>query len=149
MKRILKWGGITILIILVIFILLIIFVPSSNKSFEEGREAGLNSRQKQQSQESTSNEDKKRIYKEVVAAEDKGRIEAENQCPTDTSKDPLYEQWQEMSDEEQQEYLQKCSNLQTQLSEQYRNEVLVKYGMSSEEWSTISVEANKEQWTLD
>lgn len=149
MRKVLKWGGISLAVLIGLIVLLIIFVPKSNESFQEGREAGRNSNQTQQVQESLSKENKMQVYKKVVAAEDKARSEAEKQCPTNTTEDPLYSKWLEMSDKEQREYLQKCSDLQTQLSEQYRNEVLVQYGLSNDEWSAISNEAITEQWPLE
>ena len=150
MKKILKWGGIASGIFIVSIILLAIFVPSPNGSFESDSEMeGGKEEEILVENLELSDEEKKSIFKEVVAAEDRGRNEAEEQCPTDATSDPLFNKWQEMTDDEREEYLQGCIELQSQLSEKYRNEVLDEYELNKEEWSEISRQAQEEQWPLD
>ncbi len=143
MKKIIKWLGIAVAIVALLFVLIIVFVPSSNKSFNEGREAGQTEVTK------LSEKQKKSIYKEAVAAEDKGTAEAEEQCPTNASEEPLFSQWQEMTHEERMKYMENCFDLQNQLLEKYRNEVLAKYGLSEEQWFKIAGQALDEDWPTE
>lgn len=78
------------------------------------------------------------IYKEVVAAEDQAREESEARCPTNGA-DPNTKV----------EDTEKCVEQKTELSAQYRKQVLEKYGISKEEWSEIGHIAFKENWPLD
>lgn len=147
MKKILKWLGIGVAGLVALVVLLIVFVPSSNKSFEEGREAGRASTQNQEAE--YSEEELRGIYNEVLAAEDKAMAKAEEQCPTDATSDALYDKWLEMTEQEQMEYMQGCIELSNNLSEQYRSEVLGNYGLSSEEWKDISSQILKEDFDLE
>lgn len=78
------------------------------------------------------------IYKEVVAAEDKATAESEAECPTNATTPGYIVENTGM-----------CLEQITNLSEDYRLQVLDKYKLTVESWQEISMEAFRENWPFE
>ena len=89
-------------------------------------------------QKKNSSTFRQQIFREVVAAEDKGREEAEELFPTDITH-PSYQEGN----------IEKMLSLMDELQEKYRNEVLSRHNLTKEDFKQISVEALRNDWSLD
>lgn len=122
---------------IIIFIILMIIISANNGDTQKAFQDGMNDATKLSQTNERSLEEKQEIFLKVVKAEDRAMKEAEEKYPTN-----IYN----VDVEQAKKNVEPNAELNQELTEKYRQEVLNEYNVSKDEWLRIGVESVKDNW---
>jgi len=115
---------------------------------KENLEEYLSQRGKSEDKFGLTEEERRKFFKEIVAAEDRANSEAEKLYPID-SNNPAFWDGNTFLQDKFKANMNKNMDKADELMEKYRAEVRIKYNLTEEQSSEITIEAFQEGWPLE